>query len=56
MTEVKLRHVRTDEQRRRAGKLIRLYLSWLLQQAREKYRSKFDVDAIVASDVSDDSN
>ena len=53
MAEVIFLQVCTDEHKQQAGALIREYLEWLNQLVRRDYGIEFDVQAMVASDLSD---
>jgi GNAT superfamily N-acetyltransferase len=53
MDDVHFEQVTTDEQKALAGSLIREYLNWLNAQLRRDYGMAFDVESMVASDLSD---
>jgi GNAT superfamily N-acetyltransferase len=53
MAEVKFHQVKSDEDKQRAGALIREYLEWLNDRLRREYGIEFDAEAMVQSDLSD---
>jgi len=53
MAEVKFHQVESDEDKQQAGALIREYLEWLNDCVQRDYGIEFDVEAMLASDLSD---
>ncbi len=53
MDEILFEQVEDPEQKRQAGALIREYLEWLNTRLQREYGMAFDVEAMVASDLSD---
>jgi GNAT superfamily N-acetyltransferase len=52
MAEVTFREVESDEDKQQAAVLIREYLEWLNECVRRDYGLEFDVEAMLASDLS----
>jgi GNAT superfamily N-acetyltransferase len=46
--------VESKKQRERAGVLISEYLKWINESARHEYRLTFDIEAMLASDIEDE--
>ena len=53
MEKIIFHQVASAEHKQQAGNLIREYLEWLNQLVQRDYGLEFDVDAMVASDLSD---
>jgi GNAT superfamily N-acetyltransferase len=53
MKEILFHQVKSTEHRQQAGELIREYLQWLNERVQSDYGIAFDVEAMVASDLSD---
>ena len=52
MADVTFRQVKSDEDRQQAAILIREYLEWLNEWVQRDYGLEFDVEAMLASDLS----
>jgi GNAT superfamily N-acetyltransferase len=50
---VEFEQVESEEQKKKAGGLIREYLEWLNERLAREYGMEFDVEAMVKSDLSD---
>lgn len=53
MNEVEFEQIESEEQKEQAGLLIREYLEWLNERVKRDYGLKFDVNAMIESDLSD---
>jgi GNAT superfamily N-acetyltransferase len=53
MMEITFRQIDSVEDKQRVGSLIREYLQWLNEKVKSDYGIDFDVEAMLASDLSD---
>ncbi len=53
MEEPRFQEVESNEQKERAGALIREYLEWLNGLVKRDYGIEFDVNAMIESDLAD---
>jgi GNAT superfamily N-acetyltransferase len=53
MEEINFQQVENDDQKEKAGALIREYLEWLNEHVKHDYGIEFNVDSMIESDLSD---
>jgi hypothetical protein len=53
MEKVSFHQVKSDRQREQVGALIREYLGWLNERVEREYGLEFDIEAMMASDLTD---